>query len=230
MNGSDLEDLGTAATAVLRRARGLMWRLRPATVAFADPDAGQSVIFDGETSPVPVSSLVGPLTPLGRVMVAFVPPAGNYVIGWIGQPTPGGAPDGLAVATTSSAAIGTTATTVLSLPFTLKAWTAYRVTLGSGVTASTAGALADLRLRQGGTTPKAVTEFLRFRAETAVTNADSVRYVRRHAATDLSVTLEVTLAASTGTVTHWGSAATPRFLQLDRVGYSGAFENASLVV
>ena len=225
-------DLGTVAAAILRRVKTLTWRLRPATVVKIDALSGTPwVLFDGESTAVPVSSLIGPLTPAGRVMVAFVPPGGSYAIGWIGPPSTGGGPEAVDSYETNSAAIGTTAVAVCSVPVTFKAWTAYRVTIGGGVIGSAVGNLADLRLRKAGTTPVAITEFYRWRTEgTPVMNADAVRYLRRDAGTDLSITLELTLQASAGTVTHIGGAGRPRYLEVHRAGHAAFFPHATAVI
>lgn len=60
---------------------GLTWTMRPATVI-----SDNTVTYDGEdTVEQPVTSLIGLLKPDIRVMVLFVPPSGNYIIGVLGD-------------------------------------------------------------------------------------------------------------------------------------------------
>lgn len=74
--------LSIQAQAVVDRAKalGLTWTLRPATVNVAY-GAGPTVIYDGDTEQVGVTSLIGDLQPSGRVMMLQIPPAGNFVLG-----------------------------------------------------------------------------------------------------------------------------------------------------
>lgn len=66
---------------------GFTWQLRAGTVRksmrAADPTPVVLVSFDGDDVAVTVTSLVGPLALGARVAVAFVPPSGNYVVGFI---------------------------------------------------------------------------------------------------------------------------------------------------
>lgn len=83
MTDQDLPDLlSVQAKAVVERAKalGLTWTLRPATVN-TSYGAAPTVIYDGDTEQVGVTSLVGDLQPAGRVMMLQVPPAGNFVLG-----------------------------------------------------------------------------------------------------------------------------------------------------
>lgn len=219
------------AEAVLERARrlGLVWRLRPATVVSVSADGDIRVSIDGDTEPIRVTSLVGPVAVAARVMVLITPPAGNHIAGWAGTPAPGAGPDAVAWAETSSASV-TAATVVLSASLTLRARTAYRVELGGGVNSSAAGLLADFRIRRAATAGQAAQplgEFYRFRTEGAVVmNVDGVRYIRRHAATNMTTTIELTLEVTSGTVAHIGAVGRPRFLQVTACGEAAKFPHA----
>lgn len=66
---------------------GLTWRLRPATVAINPTipyTANTLATYDGDTSPIRMISLVGPIQNGARVMAVYVPPQGNYIIGFAG--------------------------------------------------------------------------------------------------------------------------------------------------
>lgn len=61
---------------------GLMWDLRPATINSVD--ATSNLVFgtyDGDTESIPMINLKGSIVEGETVMVMFVPPQGNYVIG-----------------------------------------------------------------------------------------------------------------------------------------------------
>lgn len=74
----DLIGVGTQAVAETAGRLGLTWGLRPAEVAASNP---LTVVYDGDTEPIGMVSLVGFLDKGVRCMAVFVPPAGNYVVG-----------------------------------------------------------------------------------------------------------------------------------------------------
>ena len=81
---------GAAVAAILDKIRQeLLWRLRPATVTHPGPANTVDqvrAIYDGDTAPVRMTSLIGVVPAGTRVMVIFVPPSGNYLIGYAGLP------------------------------------------------------------------------------------------------------------------------------------------------
>lgn len=79
------------AEAVLEKAirLGLTWRLRPATVMSVADDGTIRALHDGDTQPIRVTSMIGPVAVRARVMVLKTPPAGNHIVGWVGTPAPG---------------------------------------------------------------------------------------------------------------------------------------------
>lgn len=219
------------AEAVLERASrlGLMWRLRPATVVSVAADGTIRAVYDGDTVPIRVVSMVGPVTVGARVMVVKSPPSGNHIVGWAGPPALGVGPDGLAWAENNSPAV-TAQTVVLSVPMVLRARTAYRVELGGGVSSSAAGVQPLFRLMRAGSPAVQITEFYRFRTEGGpVMNCDALRYIKRDADTDLSTTIQLTLEANTGTVTHIGAPGRPRYLQITACGEAVKFPHAVAV-
>ncbi|MFI5493563.1 hypothetical protein [Actinoplanes sp. NPDC051859] len=215
------------AEAVLDRARrtGLVWRLRPATVT--DTVNGTvRVRLDGDSQPIGVASMIGPVAVAARVMVLITPPAGNHIVGWAGPPAPGGGPAGLAFSDSNSVPVAATPTVVLSAPVVLRARTAYRVEFGGGVLSSAAGVLADFRLADG-RSGASLGEFYRYRTEGGpVMHADGVRYIRRTADTALAATVQLTLATASGTVTHIGAPGRPRYLMITACGEAAAFPHA----
>ncbi|SCG15546.1 hypothetical protein GA0070610_1780 [Micromonospora echinofusca] len=77
------------AEAVLERmARlGLTWRLRPARVVSVAGDGTVRVVHDGDTVPIRVVSMVGPVAVNAKVFVLKTPPAGNHIVGWAARPS-----------------------------------------------------------------------------------------------------------------------------------------------
>ncbi|OJF15383.1 hypothetical protein [Couchioplanes caeruleus] len=221
------------AEAVLDRARraGLIWRLRPATVTDVSLGGATRVRIDGDPEPIRVASMIGPVAVAARVMVLITPPAGHHIVGWAGPPAPGGGPAGLAWSDSSSPPTANTPLVVLSAAMVLRARTAYRVELGGGVLSSAPGILADLRLARAaadGRPEQALAEFYRYRAEGgSVVNIDGIRYIRRSAGTDLSVTVQLTLQAASGSVTHVAAAGRPRYLMITACGEAAAFPHAT---
>jgi hypothetical protein len=77
------------AEAVLDRMNrlGLTWRLRPARVVSVAADGTIRALHDGDTQPIRVVSMVGPVAVGARVFVLKTPPAGNHIVGWAGRPS-----------------------------------------------------------------------------------------------------------------------------------------------
>jgi len=89
--------------------------LRPGTVADV---VGPMVLVDGDTVPVEVPSLIGPVPAGQRVMVLFHPPAGAVIIGVIGAAANGPVSGGKTGATNAGPTSGTTSLTfdTITLP------------------------------------------------------------------------------------------------------------------
>lgn len=68
---------------------GLTWDLRPAIVNTTDSTSNLVFgTYDGDTESIPMINLKGSIVEGERVMVMFVPPQGNYIIGAnVGGPT-----------------------------------------------------------------------------------------------------------------------------------------------
>lgn len=74
--------VGVKALVENAKSLGLVWNLRPATVAVDSPDPSLvEVVMDGDTEIIAVQSLIGPLGVDDRAMVMIVPPAGMFIIG-----------------------------------------------------------------------------------------------------------------------------------------------------
>ena len=74
-----------ALLASMKRRR-LLWELHLGTVSTAANGTTSGVLLDGDTNTVPAQSLLGDLPQGQRVVVFYVPPAGYYVAGWVGDP------------------------------------------------------------------------------------------------------------------------------------------------
>jgi hypothetical protein len=76
-----------AAKAVVDDAKrlGLTWTIRPATVKEGVTPSLCLAVYDGDTTTMPMTSLLGSLPTGARVYALAVPPAGNYIIGMAGE-------------------------------------------------------------------------------------------------------------------------------------------------
>jgi hypothetical protein len=63
---------------------GLVWKLRPGTIATSAANETPRVILDGSNQPIRCMSLFGPMMVGTRVITVLSPPSGCHVIGMIG--------------------------------------------------------------------------------------------------------------------------------------------------
>lgn len=63
---------------------GLTWDLRPGTVQSPTPP---TVVLDGDTAGIVVTSMIGPVAQGDRVYVLEIPPSGNFIVGATATPT-----------------------------------------------------------------------------------------------------------------------------------------------
>jgi len=82
----DLGQVKAIAAAVLGQMDrlGLRWRLLPATVSRVEASGTVRAVIDGDTKPIRVVSMVGPVAAGERVMVLTSPPSGSHIVGWVG--------------------------------------------------------------------------------------------------------------------------------------------------
>ena len=62
---------------------GLVWTIRQATVLDGSDPSNVFATYDGDTIAIPMQSIVGSPEPNARVWAIEVPPAGNYIIGFV---------------------------------------------------------------------------------------------------------------------------------------------------
>jgi hypothetical protein len=67
---------------------GLVWRLRPATVAAPGPSGQTRIVYDGDSVEIDAMSIIGRLPQGARVMGLISPPAGNHIVGFLGADFP----------------------------------------------------------------------------------------------------------------------------------------------
>lgn len=77
------------AEAVLERMirLGMTWRLRLARVVTIAADGTIRALHDGDSEPIRVVSMVGPVQPGARVFVLRSPPSGHHIVGWAARPS-----------------------------------------------------------------------------------------------------------------------------------------------
>ncbi len=103
---SAADQAGATVKAIVDNAEplGLVWGLRPATITKTVPPEG---ILDGDSVSIGLISMVGAPLVGQRVYVLFVPPAGNYVVGFVNEPTPRNV-ENLLIANTPGSTVTTT--------------------------------------------------------------------------------------------------------------------------
>lgn len=148
------KELVTLAEAVVDQARrlGLIWTLRFATVVDGSDPAHVTAVFDGDSESAneilrDLISVCGTHGPGARVVVATVPPSGQYIIGTPTKRSVANVDEvvGWIASSANSSAIGTTPTAVLSEtsePLTIVNGLAYEIT-ASGSHFSSAGGILD---------------------------------------------------------------------------------------
>jgi hypothetical protein len=129
--------------------------------------------------------------------------------------------------TSNSAAIGTGLTTVLAFPSTTyKAGRAYRVTVHSGTSGNTAGGYAYMALNKSNAGGAQLQEFYRYpnpAASTVYASHGVADFVV--GAADVTAVIAVTMLASVGTVTQFGSATSPRWASIEDIGLANQYSN-----
>jgi hypothetical protein len=156
-----------AAAALVENADrlGLKWDLKPATVAKVDVVI--TVLCDGDTVNIMATSMVGTVAAGNRVYVLFVPPSGNFIVGFIG-PRPLGQSIGSAYFTggttgTSSGSETLAAAWTATDTFIVQPKRVAKLTLVTGVTTNSAvvGAL-QVRVRESSSLSSNVLVFIQF--------------------------------------------------------------------
>jgi hypothetical protein len=126
---------------------GLTWKLRPATIYPWSSAGGVFAVLDGDTAKIRVISLIGDLVEEQRVMIAVVPPSGNYVIGWVN----GGPNSALDSWNTITAYTWYNATAEALVGPSVTGWLTsgcrYRIDVGCPVSSATSAHVARLQIR-----------------------------------------------------------------------------------
>ena len=80
----DIDAITAAAQQVVADAKrlGLTWTLQNGTVTATTP---VKVQMDGDTVSIQVTSMIGPVGVGSRVYIIQVPPAGNFIVGFVGN-------------------------------------------------------------------------------------------------------------------------------------------------
>lgn len=75
--------IGVGAEALIQNAQrlGLTWSLELATIATLSSSNGITAIYDGDSVPIGMTSMIGAVVPGERVYALRVPPSGNFIIG-----------------------------------------------------------------------------------------------------------------------------------------------------
>lgn len=222
----------TRITELIRTANrlGLTWGLRPGTVVsvlapYTPREA--SVRMDGDTdTAITVVSLVNDLTLGDRVMVMWVPPAGQYAIGLLNSASL--SPPSTQVSTSSSGTI-TAETVVFTLPsVTLIKGTAYCVRGDTRIDGATT-VTAIMRLRKTNIAGAIVAQSPSFPGVGAGLSANALwEGFITPSATLTSAFVYTTTATGLGIISV-GSATVPRFVSITAVGRAVDFPQSVVV-
>lgn len=209
---------------------GLRWGLRPGTVVSVsspyDPREA-SVRMDGDDTSITVVSLINDLALGDRIMVVWVPSAGQYAIGKLNAPSLG---PPFAAASTSNSATVTAEAVLLTIPsVTLKAGTAYRVEAGPSVVSLTTIS-SFYRLRKTNLAGAVWASSSQFLGGGALFNQPAEWWSFLTPTVDIVNTPVVLTMASTGAgAISPGSAAAPRFVSITGVGRAVDYPQAVAV-
>lgn len=210
----------TQETVDTAKRLGLTWTLRPATINTIVP---LTATYDGDTQPIDMVPLMGPLSIGGRVYGLFVPPAGNFIIGQVDVGTPGlkDRVDSIV----SSAAIGAVETVVLTgntMNFIKNRCYAVKI---RGRIITSAANTAVYRVRQTNLTGTELHQMQIVRSNAVGTEFyDETRVAVTSATGSDNFVLTATIAA--GTTTMQASAQDVRFMEIWDVGPASDYPNA----
>lgn len=159
MTPQEIADLVVAALAESTRSPGqveLLWQLKPAQIVIAGA-VNPIGVFDGDgvqggnSTPVPLTSLIGHCAVDGRVMVLTVPPDGNFAIADITGATSESNFDSSLI-TTTSGTYTTVGGTVVGTTFIVPASGKVQLTWGAEIRNSAGSfSLLSPQIAEGGT-------------------------------------------------------------------------------
>lgn len=142
-----LISVGTQSMVSRAASLGLTWTLRRATVTASTAGAMQ-VTYDADTAPVNCVNLTGELLSLGdRVMGMIVPPSGNFIIGFAGNPTLPAGVVGYVGEQTSTSSISAEAVFARIENFTFLPGRAYKIQISCALDGSTVNVSGSIRVR-----------------------------------------------------------------------------------
>lgn len=220
-----------AATSLVENAKrlGLLWTLRAATIDDGDDPVAVIATYDGDTQPLKMTSLIGPLVFEGtRVYAIAIPPAGNYIVGYAGMPPQLGIAYG-AIDTNSGAIGAETAVITTTDAITIKKDRAYMMSFGGQLNTSVANT-TTARVRKDSAAGAAVFGAYNF-VFPAATNewrqTSDVVGVNLTGADIAAYRPCLTIAASAGTTTVVAAATRIAFIQMVEIGNASDYPGAT---
>lgn len=238
MSSSD-EQVALAQSVVEQARRlGLIWTLRFATVVDGTDPGHVSAIFDGpsdasvataDSTAKDLVSIIGTLAPGRRVLVATVPPSGQYIVGGpMGQAANYGEKVGWISLQANSGGVGSVATSVLSSisdaidpwkRLKLKAKTAYRVVASGSHFSTTAGLLDALQFWVGAVGVGQAVLLGNIRTEGGASSKYYSEQVIRCGDADVENDYFLSSnSTTTGTITQFASVSNSRYLEVRVLG------------
>lgn len=232
------KELVALAEAVVDQARrlGLIWTLRFATVVDGSDPGHVTAVFDGDDVAAnevlrDLISICGQHGPGQRVIVATVPPSGQYIIGApsLRKTANAGALVGWIASQSNGSAIGTTQTAVLSetsTPLTIVKGLAYEITASGSHFSSAGGVLDQLHFWLDAVTSGTDVFLGNHRTE----GSSSTGYFAQqivNAVNDYLSPYFLGSNATSGTVTQFGAANAARWVRVRVAGLAEDFPGAA---
>lgn len=208
---------------------GLRWGLRPGTVVSVSLpyDAREaSVRMDGDDNGITVVSLVNDLVLNDRVMVLWVPSAGQYAIGKLNSPSLG---PPITQASTANTGVITVETVTFTFPsVTLVQGTAYRVEGGNRINAG-AATTGVYRLRKTNIAGAIVAQSPAFGGLGLGLNSSAHWTSFITPQTTMTAPFVYTFAATALGADSLGNAVSPRFVSITPSGRASDYPQAVVV-
>jgi hypothetical protein len=226
----DKDDVTVAVAAVQAAADegtrlGLTWQLRPGTVTNTSP---LTVIYDGDSAGISMTSMVGDIGVGQRVYAIFVPPSGNFIVGFCNEPPVRPAVVAFIDSSSSSAAVSSEAV-VLTLPSTTyETGKAYAIYSDCASYLGSTGNFFDSQFRKDNATGASIGNSRGITVTiggVGVGAAYTWRKIFIVTGAPVTTSLCQTLVASTGTITQIAY----RYLEVEEIGLASSYPTARVL-
>jgi hypothetical protein len=226
----DIVDIVAAAVRTLvsdTERLGISWTLKTGSVSTSSPLA---VVCDGDSVAVLANSMIGLVPGAARVYVIVVPPAGHYIIGYVGETnqllgTAGMGTMDFVNATTSAGPVTAETVILISDVMTWQAGRAYSATFRQYNRAAGGSSGALFNLRSGGLTGPMLETVLALGS--GDNNIEWEVIFSNNSTNTFTGTLALTMQSigGVGTVLGLVTSGIPRWLLIQDIGLASDFPN-----